>query len=293
MSSLIFLNTARKRKVKTYSNKVRLVVCDIDGTLTRDGTIYPSEYTLDVIGKMHERSIAFGIASGRSTDQLVPLVKEWGLSFDAELLIGGNGTEYYDGKKKENRVLHLLSSEDVKDIITLMLERYPDLNVSIYRDGMRLLRFEDEMAIVSKKRNKMDNLIVDDLSVMWKKPCHKVMFRVSEEVMRKIEPYALEISNDRFRACKTQTTMLEFVHRKADKGTALREYCADSGIDIKETVGIGDMSNDNELLLASGLGVCMINGSSDTRECADVVTELDNNHDGCAHFIEDHLLGGE
>ena len=100
------------RKATIYSNRPRLVVCDIDGTLTHDGTIYPSEYTRQVIEKLHGSSIAFGIASGRSIDQLLPLVEEWGLSFPVDLLIGGNGTEYYDGRSKINRVLYLLRPED-------------------------------------------------------------------------------------------------------------------------------------------------------------------------------------
>ena len=44
------------------------------------------------------------------------------------------------------------------------------------------------------------------------------------------------------------------------------------------------------MLEVSGLGVCLANGSEDTKKIADVVTKEDNNHDGLAKFIEENLL---
>ena len=274
----------------TSSNNIKLVVCDIDGTLTHDGTICPSEYTLNIIERFHKEGILFGLASGRGTEQLRSLKDDWGLSFDFDMLIGLNGSEIYDHKSDRKESLYLLEREDVKEIIEKMLGRFPDLNCSIYRDEKRLIRFIDEMAVLSKKRTGMDNDVVNDVSEMWSEPCSKVMFRVSEEVMKQIEPYCEEISNERFRSCKTQKTMMEFVHRDADKGNALRRYCEENNIDINNVAAFGDMDNDNELLLAAGLGVCMINGAEVTKKCANDITEKDNNEDGCAYYIEKHIL---
>ena len=290
MNYLIFLSTLKRKRMKTYSNNPKLVVCDIDGTLTRDGTVMPSEYTIDIMKRLSDKGVLLGLASGRDVIQLHQIVKEWNLPFSFSMLIGLNGSEYYDLRNDYQKLLYTLEPEDIRQIITKMLDKFPDLNCSIYRDGQRLLRYEDAMAISSKKRNNMDNIVVDDISMMWSKPCPKVMFRVSEEVMAQIEPLAIEISNDRFRCCKTQTTMMEFVHAMANKGSALKIYCDDNNIDLSDVIGIGDMDNDNELLLTAGLGVCMINGSDNTKKCADVITEKDNNHDGCAYFLEKEVL---
>ena len=276
--------------MKICLNDTKLVVCDIDGTLTRDKTIVPSAYTKDIIEKLHQKGIAFGLASGRDVEQLRSLKEEWDLSFDFDLIIGLNGSEYYDLSRDQKKVLCMLSREDIREIIGKMLDRFPDLNCSIYRNGFRLLRYEDPMAIESKKRTKMDNRIVKSLDEMWSEPCTKVMFRVSEAVMKQIEPYAEQISNDRYRCCKTQLTMMEFVHAQSDKGNALRIYCQENGIDLKDVVAFGDMSNDNGLLKTAGTGVCMINGGEDTKKCASVITERSNNEDGCAAFIERYIL---
>ena len=268
---------------------IKLVVCDIDGTLTRDGQVKPSEYTIEVMHDLYKKGISFGIASGRDVLQLKEIINEWNLPFEMDVLIGLNGSEYYDLKNDKIRHLFELSKEDIKDIIDKMLEKFPDLNCSIYREGKRFLRFEDEMAISSRKRNNMDNVVVDDISMMYEKPCGKLMFRVDEETMKKIEPLAKQISNDRYRCCKTQTTMMEFVHAEANKGTCLKHYCLENNIDLKQVMGIGDMDNDNELLLTAGVGVCMINGSDETKKCADIITKHSNNEDGCARFLKEYF----
>ena len=290
MNFRISRNTIKMKATRTSLSDTQLLVCDIDGTLTADGTIYPSAYTLSTIEALHEKGIAFGLASGRSVDQLRSLKEEWGLSFDFDMVIGLNGSEYYDLINDTKHVLYELSTRDVKDIIEGMLGRFPDLNVSIYADGCRLLRFEDEMAVLSRKRTGMENKIVDDISQMWEKPCTKVMFRVSEEVMARIEPYALSLTNERFRPCKTQTTMLEFMHASANKGAALLKYCEGSDTDISKVVAFGDMDNDNELLKEAGFGVCMCNGADQTKACADDVSFLSNNEDGCAAYINRYIL---
>ena len=268
---------------------IKLVVCDIDGTLTRDGSVKPSEYTIEVMHELNKKGVSFGIASGRDAIQLSEMIEEWNLPFSMDLLIGLNGSEYYDLKSNEIKRLYNLSKEDIKEVLDKMLKQFPYLNCSIYRDGKRFIRYEDAAAISSKKRNNMDNVVVSDLSIMYEEDCGKLMFRVDEETMAKIEPLAYSICNDRFRCCKTQTTMLEFVHAKANKGSCLVNYCLDNNIDINQVMGIGDMDNDNELLLDAGIGVCMINGSDQTKKCADIITELDNNHDGCAHFLKQYF----
>ena len=62
------------------------------------------------------------------------------------------------------------------------------------------------------------------------------------------------------------------------------------GIKNESVASFGDTSNDNEMLKISGLGVCLANGSDDTKRIADVITEYDNNHDGLARYIKENLL---
>lgn len=59
---------------------------------------------------------------------------------------------------------------------------------------------------------------------------------------------------------------------------------------LENVIAFGDTTNDNEMLEISGLGVCMFNGSEDTKKAADDITEKSNNEDGFAYYMERHFL---
>ena len=44
-------------------------------------------------------------------------------------------------------------------------------------------------------------------------------------------------------------------------------------IDLADVWVFGDTSNDNEMIRMAGLGICMENGSEDTKQIADMITE--------------------
>ena len=83
--------------------------------------------------------------------------------------------------------------------------------------------------------------------------------------------------------------MLEFAHVKTDKVNALRKYCEIHQIDPQMVIAFGDASNDNGILLYSGLGICLKNGTEDTKAIADLVLTKDNDEDGFADYVETHL----
>ena len=55
-------------------------------------------------------------------------------------------------------------------------------------------------------------------------------------------------------------------------------------------VAFGDTTNDNDMLQYSGLGVCMSNGSDDTKAIADDITKCSNDKDGFAQYMEENFL---
>lgn len=75
------------------------------------------------------------------------------------------------------------------------------------------------------------------------------------------------------------------------KGTALQWLGERLGIEPAEMAAAGDSPNDLEMLSFVGLPVAMGNAEASVKTRAKVVTS-DNNHDGIAAFIEQHLLPG-
>lgn len=66
---------------------------------------------------------------------------------------------------------------------------------------------------------------------------------------------------------------LEVVPKGVNKGTGLRDLAGILGIDVSETIGLGDSANDLGMIQAAGLGVAVANVSDDLRPYCDLVLD--------------------
>ena len=265
-------------------NNIKLIVCDIDGTLVKTDRVLTLK-TKNMIQRIHDEGLCFGIASGRSVrQQLYKQAQDWGLEFDFELLIGMNGSEMYDGINKKQHDYYKLKKEWLKEIIELM-EPF-DLNPFLYANGQMLSRKIDHTMKASSKRNRTNVKVAKDISELYAEENAKIMFRIDEDRMDEIVAYVNNHPSPYYKAFKTQTTMLEFADRRVSKSVALIEFCNINNISLDQVISFGDMTNDNDLLEVSGIGVCLLNGSEDTKAIADIITEKTNDEDGFAYFME-------
>ena len=269
-------------------NDVRLVLCDIDGTLvTTERELTPK--TKEVIDRLHANGIYFGLASGRSVDQqLMTFARDWGFDYDFEILIGMNGSELWDHPNQKRYDFYKLSRQSIKEILELM--KPFDLNPFLYHDGKMLCLRLDKLTKRSSEKNHADVIVAKDISELYAEENAKIMFRVPEEQMAEIEEYVNAHPSPNFKGFKTQTTMIEFTDRRVSKDVALKKFCENNDISLDQVISFGDISNDNEMLECSGWGVCLLNGTDDTKACANDITEKTNDENGFAHYMEKHFL---
>ena len=153
----------------------------------------------------------------------------------------------------------------------------------LYKDGM-MMNHVDDWAIYSSQRNDFRIYTSPDDTGLWQRENAKIMYRCSEEACPEVYAYALSISNDRYKAVRTQKTMVEFVHPKVNKAIGLINYCQSHGIPMNEVVAFGDTTNDNEMLECC-YGVCLANGTDDTKAVAKEVTVKTCAEDGFADWV--------
>ena len=165
-----------------------------------------------------------------------------------------------------------------------------DLNPFIYRDDVMVASRMDEQMKASSERNSQDVHVAKDISELYETDISKIMFRMPESVMPEAEKLFVNIKDKPYRAFKTQTTMLEFMDARINKGNALVYFCDNNDIPLESVIAFGDMTNDNELLETAGLGVCLFNGNNETKKIANDITEYDNNHDGIGHYLMKHII---
>ena len=80
--------------------QIKLILADIDGTLLNSNHEV-TEKTRTAIGKLKDKGILFGIATGRSPYAVKHLLKEWGLENDTALIMGFNGGSVMDMRTGE------------------------------------------------------------------------------------------------------------------------------------------------------------------------------------------------
>lgn len=105
---------------------IKLIVSDIDGTLTSHQSIISKE-NIDAIRYATNKGIKFVIASGRAYEDILPIFKEFpDIKFE---VIAANGAQYYN-QKGEVLESCFLNIETCKDICQLLTKHH--LNYMIY-----------------------------------------------------------------------------------------------------------------------------------------------------------------
>lgn len=75
-----------------------------------------------------------------------------------------------------------------------------------------------------------------------------------------------------------------------NKGAGLAALAELLGIDVADTIAIGDNTNDLAMIRAAGLGCAVANASDDAKAAAGYVCADDNNTGGVAEVIEKFVL---
>ena len=149
-----------------------------------------------------------------------------------------------------------------------------------------LLCFKDNVLDVIRYLQSIHVLAIDELLINRL----ELFFLPKEEIKERFERYIKNYPSENYAEFKTQDTLMEFCDRRVSKGNALVTYCKATNLPISKVMAFGDTTNDNLMIKNAGWGVCLLNGSSDTKAICDDITEFDVDNDGFAHYIEKHIL---
>lgn len=266
------------------NRNIKMVIADIDGTLVKKGEKEMMPLTREMLTKVHDRGILFGIASGRPIDEKMRARKEeWKLPFDFDVLIGMNGGQLWDRFHEGIEEYYMLDTDTMREILDLM--RPFHLIASIYEDDHMVATALDRLQVESIERNQMEFINTEgDEDRLCIRPVNKILFRYDEREKEMME-YINAHPSDRYQGVITYPGLVEFFDPRVSKGMALAECAARNHIDIKEVLAFGDLDNDNEMLRTAGWGVALLNGGEETKRIADEVTEYDVEHDGVGHYL--------
>ncbi len=259
----------------------KLIACDMDGTLlTSDGVI--SEKTLKSIRLAEKAGVIFVPASGRAPAGLLdfrnilnpkaPFIAYNGCYAEA------NGEVIFDVE---------LTNGDAEKIISvghaLQASMFIWAKNRLYTNatGKKRETYEKMAHVRAAYTEDFSFLIPDGITkVLWFEDEAKIA-----EIKQKLDPRDFE----NMTWCTSCSFFLEFFSSDASKGTALLKLIEKLGLDKKDTIAIGDGENDISMLDAAALAVAMSNASDAVKECADYITDTNDNN-GVGSVIEKFIL---
>lgn len=265
----------------------KLVACDLDETLLcTDRTIH--EENLKAIRALQKKGVKFVPCSGRGYASIDVTVKELGLDREDEYVVSFNGGAITENKSHKILFLQGISYEMANSLYKRGLNYDVCIHVYTKEDVYVYGLNESERAFL---HNRMDVKEIDekDLSFLSGEQIVKILFmnedfaylkKIEEEFKDLCEDADVSFSSNRY---------IEFNKKGVTKGSGLHKLASLLGIDMQDTIAIGDNYNDLSMLKAAGIGACVQNAVEDVKDECDYVATKTNDEAGVAEIIEKYI----
>lgn len=281
-----------KEEFRTAAEKIRLVVCDMDGTLL-DSKKGLSPATLEAIRAARQKGILTTICSGRVYPMLGFYVHR--LALDVPF-ISSNGAAIVD--PIEDRILdHRPVPRDDAERLFVFCKRHGFDYCALGPDGgffspggQCIDRFTNYNRIAREAGLKEMTLRLFDTGHKngLEHPIHKMLIYRLDKDGRVLTEDFLK-SCDSLAYTFSDPLLIDVAASEVDKGYGLRRLARLMGVAMEEICVFGDYVNDLPMFEEAGLSVAMGNACDEVRNRANFVTGS-NDNDGVAEAILNYIL---
>lgn len=273
------------------SRRIRLVALDLDGTVVGDDLrIRPR--TVAAVRAAVDAGVAVAIVTGRMTSSALPFARELGLRGP---IVGMQGALIREmpapGRPGLGRLLYHRPLPAVVVREALAWCRAHGLEPHLNHLERMVILAGDSRAAEYVRFNAGRVVMVPDLDAWVRHPVTKVISVGDAPLPTRLLPGARADFAGRADVTVSHPKFLEFVAPGVSKGAAVRWLARRLGIDLRDTLAIGDQLNDLEMIEEAGLGVAMPHGPAELLEAAALVAPSFE-EDGVAQVLEAYLLGG-
>ncbi|MDO5376229.1 MAG: HAD family hydrolase [Staphylococcus rostri] len=281
--------------------QVKAIFLDMDGTILRENN-RSSDYTADVIAQLRKAGYKVFLATGRAKAEIPLLIPET-MQFDG--IISSNGTIGHIND--EVLFQHGLGEEGVRAIVDqaqqagIYYEVFPfdEPRFSCEADKAWMLDLVDgdkpESVGISEWLSRQEAVAskltwraaiptgLDYSKIYLFHPNLETIATFRNAMKAQMETLKIEVS-------QSTPNNVETMAYQVNKGTGIQEMCAHFNIDIADTLVIGDSDNDRTMFKVGGVTVAMKNANAGIKALTAYETVVDNDQDGAAQFLAEHLL---
>lgn len=256
----------------------KIIFSDLDGTLINSAFEITPE-TLGAIRTLQERACPFVIVSARNPKGIESVTKEYGIHCP---IIALNGALIIDDRREFVYAKGIRKSKAAV-IIDFLEQGGYDTAWCIYAFDQWLVKDVNDPRIVNEMsavKAEAENGTVEDIEG---DEVHKIMCICDPNESQRLER-DLKAAFPKETVVRSSAVLIEIVHGAVSKSTAVRKYCADAGIALRDAVAFGDNDNDVDMLECVGTGVLMGNARNDLKKRFSHVAK-DNNSDGIYYAL--------
>ena len=265
---------------------IRVICCDIDGTLVRDDKSLSEENAMWIHKAVHEKGVHFALVSGRPVNGVRPFYDRMGITGPVSCFNGGTLVDESGRIVDDHRMPHDLAVE----LFEIGENRTPDI---VIFDGMTwYLRTRDCYCYEQKKRVYESDCRTGDFrkllgqfdtnKMIFISPDKEVLASVMAEIGRKID-------SSRYTSYRN-ADFLEIMPSGYDKSSAIDALAKLFDVNLEQIMALGDDYNDVPMLRRAGCSVAMANAVPEAKAAARFITDT-NNNDGVAKAIKKYVFG--
>ena len=261
----------------------KMVFSDMDGTLLWKGVRLSVE-NYNAIRKVVDKGIDFVICTGRGVFGVEPYLKQLDMIGKKGYVICQNGAAVYDLRNMKMVIKRSFSPAMVKPVADYA-RSLGEVEMFYYDDRTFMCEFlSDEVAEYCQVMKTTPRLVKDPTE--YEGEFTKCLFSGPRKKLEQVNAFAKELHGDAVNLFYSSETYMELVISGVDKGSALEATAKEAGVDLADTIAIGDSDNDLPMILKAGLGVAMKNGEEHVKAAADYVTERTCEEHGVAEVLE-------
>lgn len=281
---------------------IKCIASDMDGTLLNSHQ-QVSQENKEAILKAQEQGIEVVIATGRSYQEVRFILDEADIHCP---VIGVNGAEV---RTKEGEILSTTPID--KHVAKKAAEKLMDKDIyfEIYTnqgtyslDPNKAVAIIVDIVVSANPDVKPEDVVkraeertrhglvhqVESYDILFNDETHQIykLFGFAQDSdRREAAENALEELTELIVSSSGHNN-LEITHRNAQKGIVLEKYVKSKGIDITETMAMGDSFNDVSMLERVGRAVAMGNADYEIKSLCDVITATNDEHGVAKAILE-------
>lgn len=256
----------------------RLVLLDLDGTCLdlRDQSLHPR--TRDAVRAAVDSGAIVMIASGRMYRSALPWARELQVTAPLVCYQGAvvramprEGDPVVDGVPLGEVLFEDAVQPDVA-LRALHVARDGGWHRQAYQDEQLLCEEDRPEAHLYAGIAGVPITLVDDLELRLHRGSTKFVCVVDDAVgVQRCEDAMRDALGDSARVKRSLPQFVEITDPHAGKGNALRRLCEHLGVDLRDSVAVGDAPNDADMLAAAGYAVAVEGAVEEVLRVCDAV----------------------